>query len=62
MVEKLVGKSFIPVEGLKAIKRGDIFRTVDNGMEGPVLVAAADAKEVPHPRIEGRTVWHVKTG
>lgn len=61
MVEKLLRETFVPVVGLSAIRRGDVFRTIDGGLKGPVLVAAADAEQVPHPRDPARRVWRVQT-
>ena len=61
MVEKLVGQSFVPVRGLREIKKDDVFRTTDAGCQGPILLALSDAKQVPHPTGNGGLVWNVQT-
>lgn len=61
MVEKRVGLCFVPVNGLEDIRKGDVFRTTDGRFQGPLLVAQADAEQVPHPKNPEKLVWHVRT-
>ena len=60
MLDVLVGTCFIPAPDLSVIRAGDVFRTIDAGMVGPLMIAASDAAKVPHPKDPSRRIWHVK--
>lgn len=46
---------------IQDIKKGNIFYTVDDGMEGPLLEAEDDASLRQHPTKPNKKVWGVKT-
>lgn len=59
MLEKLIGNSFMPVAGLRDIRKGDVFRTVDGSRQGPLQVADSDATQMPPPTQPEQLVWYV---
>ena len=60
MIQKYINKKWINFDGLKHIKKGDIFRCIDNGNIGPILKSTNDAKYEPSPIYPHRMVWRVK--
>ena len=62
MIEKKINKKWVRFDGLKYVKKGDIFRIVnDECRNGPIMKAAFDAVQVPHPSKPNKMVWSVKS-
>ena len=61
MIEKKINKKWVRFDGLKHVKKGDIFRIInDECSKGPIMQAKVDAVQMPHPSKPNIKVWSVK--
>lgn len=61
MIEKKINKKWVKFDGLKHVKKGDMFRIVnDECRKGPIMQATFDAVQVLHPSKPNKKVWSVK--
>jgi hypothetical protein len=60
MIEKLVGNTFVEVDGYQSLKAGDVFRTRDGAGDSPLMLAKGDPQLVDHPSTPGKRVWALR--
>lgn len=60
-LEKLVGHTWIQIEGYGKLKKGDIFRLRNGSNYGTLMIANADPVQIPHRNDPKRLVWSIKS-
>lgn len=62
ILKRMDDTTFVQLSGLKEVKKGDVFRSVDSGRKGPLMVAKSDPERrgIGKGKDSQRQAWHIQ--